>query len=312
MNLALEEVLFRQLKGPILYLWQNDNTIVVGKNQNTFQEINADEVKEQNINIVRRLTGGGAVYHDLGNLNFSVIVDIKEGEVYEYSSFLEPVIKALKYFNVEAYMEGRNDLLVNGYKISGNAQMISGNRVLHHGTLLIDSDLTMLSKVLNVSKNKLSSKGIKSVKSRVANIVDFIDSDISIPLLENRIIEEFCTKNSEELVINDELLKDAKRISKEKYSTYDWIYGGSPKSDFVNEKKFSFGTLCVNLELEKGRIKNCVFSGDFLDTRDISIVSKNLEGVIYLRENIEDRLSELGIEKYLKGITPKELSLIFF
>ncbi len=311
-NLALEEVLFRNVEGSILYLWQNDNTIVVGKNQNTFEEINAAEVERQNINVVRRGTGGGAVYHDLGNLNFSVIVDIKEDEFYEYSSFLEPVIRALKYFKIEATLQGRNDLVVNGAKISGNAQMLSGNRVLHHGTLLINSDLSVLSAALKVSKSKLQSKGIKSVRSRVANISDVTSADINIQTLEKKIIEEYCGKESQELFLDDMFLQKVEKLAKDKYSSYAWVYGESPKSNFTSEKKFSFGTLKVYLDVENGFIKSCNFSGDFLDTRDISKVAKVLEGTVYLRKNIKDKLNEIHIEKYLKNMQANELTDMFF
>jgi len=311
-NLALEEVLFRESKEPLLYLWQNDHTIVVGKNQNTFEEINAEEVAKRKISVVRRETGGGAVYHDLGNLNFSLIVTIKENEIYEYASFLTPVIRALSSFGVHASLQGRNDLLVDGYKISGNAQIISGNRVLHHGTILVNSDLSVLSKVLNVSPSKLKSKGIKSLQSRVANISSLAHTTIPIDLLEQKIIEECCGAHPEALSLPEGLREKITRLAHDKYASYDWNYGSSPKSQFVNEKKFACGTIKVLLDIEKGLICSCQFYGDFLDTRDIQEIAQALVGTPYQQHAVVATLEQLHFDRYLKGITQSECISLFF
>jgi len=311
-NLALEEVLFRESKEPLLYLWQNDHTIVVGKNQNTFEEINAEEVAKRKISVVRRETGGGAVYHDLGNLNFSLIVNIKENEIYAYASFLTPVIRALSSFGVHASLQGRNDLVVDGCKISGNAQIISGNRVLHHGTILVNSDLSVLSKVLNVSPSKLTSKGIKSLQSRVANISSLAHTTIPIDLLEQKIIEECCKSHPEALVLSPASREKISKLARDKYASFDWNYGSSPTSQFINEKKFACGTIKVLLAIEKGHIGSCQFLGDFLDTRDIKELAQGLAGIPYQQHAVGLALQSLHFATYIKGITLSEAVSLFF
>ena len=180
-NLAMEEYLFNlNDKTDYLLLWRNEPTIVIGKHQNTIEEINSDYVREKQIHIVRRITGGGAVYHDLGNLNYSLIIKSDYEGGYDFRKFTLPIVKALERLNIKAEQSGRNDITIDGKKFSGNAQFVSKGKLLHHGTLLFDSEMEELAKALKVSKDKIESKGIKSVRSRVTNIKEFLQDDIGI------------------------------------------------------------------------------------------------------------------------------------
>ena len=192
LNLAIEEYLFRNTTDDIFMLWQNEPTVVIGKNQNVYAEINREYTKEHNIKIARRITGGGAVYHDLGNVNYTFISSRnKEGIDFKY--FTAPIIDALKAIGVNAELSGRNDITVNCKKISGNAQYSTDTRTLHHGTLLFDSDLSVLSSALNVDEEKIRSKAISSTRSRVINIKDLIlenyKTDEFIDIIKNHIIK---------------------------------------------------------------------------------------------------------------------------
>ena len=192
LNLAVEEYLFRHSGDDIFMLWQNEPTVVVGKNQNVYAEVNTEYAKERGINIVRRITGGGAVYHDLGNLNYTFITSETKAKALDYEYFTRPIIDALATLGVVATLSGRNDLEVDGKKFSGNAQFCADGRILHHGTLLFDTDVNELSAVLRVDKEKLEYKAVKSHKSRVTNLCDIIDKGIDldgfIALIENFVI----------------------------------------------------------------------------------------------------------------------------
>ena len=182
-NLALEQYVFDNLDKNENYfmLWQNDNAIIVGKHQNTVAEINAEYTKENNIKVVRRLSGGGAVYHDLGNLNFTFIVSAGGGyEQFNFSDFCKPIIELLNSLGVNAVLNGRNDMSIEGKKFSGNSQYAKRGRIMHHGTIMFDSDLDIVGNSLVVSKDKIQSKGVTSIRSRVTNIKPHMQTDVSI------------------------------------------------------------------------------------------------------------------------------------
>ncbi len=307
-NLALEEYILTNLKDDdYLLFWQNDNTIVVGKFQNTIEEIHVEECKKHNISVVRRNTGGGAVYHDLGNLNFSFITDWKQEE-HSYHSFLQPVIDALKTLGIEAENSGRNDLVVGEYKISGNAQTIVNNRVLHHGTILINSNLSLLSKVLTPNKAKIESKALKSVKSRVANVCDIVEKNISVSDVILALQESLSKSASiEKVSLDKEAIIKIKDLEENKYRSHEWNYSLSPKFNYKKTHYFQKGLVSVELFVDKGIIQSCKIYGDFLAVCDISEVEVALKNVLYKEEDILKVLSSFDCGLYFGGIKHKEI-----
>lgn len=309
-NLAFEEYVFNNLNkdDEYLLLWQNEPTIVVGKHQNTIEEINMDIIKENNINVVRRLSGGGAVYHDLGNLNFTFIVKNKESSSFDFKKFTLPVIDALKKLGIEAEFNSRNDLAIKGKKFSGNSQYMKKNILLHHGTLLFNSDLEMLVKALNVSNEKIVSKGIKSVRSRVTNISEHLNLDINTSQFKELLLKYlFEGETIREYQLNEEEIREVEKLTKEKYMTWEWNYGKSPKFNVKKSQKFENGKIEVFINVEKGMIKNCKFYGDFFGSGDLRDVEEKLIGHRYDREEIENILSYIDIEQYFSKIPTKDL-----
>jgi lipoate-protein ligase A len=308
-NLAFEEYILNNFKDDdYVLLWQNDNTIVVGKHQNTAEEINQGVVEEFGVNVVRRNTGGGAVYHDLGNINFSFISSWKLENGINYEIFLRPIIKALNSIGVNAIKKGRNDIVVEEKKISGNAQMLIKDRILHHGTLLFDSDLLMMERVLNVAPDKIASKGIKSIRARVANIKAFLDIDINVLQLMDILVKSFF-KNSEitEVILTEKQLLEIKTLAKEKYESWDWNYGNSPQSNYMNSMKFEFGKVEINLFINEGLIESCKINGDFLSLRDITDLEKSMVGIKYDINEIRNKLEEFDLSLYFGQATIEEI-----
>mgnify|MGYP002519956568 CR=1 FL=1 len=230
LNLAIEECFLREYEEDVFMLWQNDNTIVVGKNQNTLSEIDLDYVKTNGIRVVRRITGGGAVYHDMGNLNFTYITSCEGEWESDFSRFATPVISALSKLGIKAEVSGRNDIVVDGRKFSGNAQTVVNGRILHHGTILFNTDISILSKALTPDPEKIQSKGIKSVSSRVVNLSELLPEGMDASRLTSLLSDEVCEMyGASEYELSETELKRAEKLADEKYRTWDWNFGYSPK-----------------------------------------------------------------------------------
>lgn len=276
-NLAYEESLLEETlpETIVLYLWQNENTIVIGRHQNPYKECNLIKVKEDHVNIVRRLSGGGAVYHDLGNLNFTFITD---EETYDVSRQCSVIINALKEFGLFCEMSGRNDLTINGLKFSGNAFMNHDDTYCHHGTLLVNADINKLSNYLTISDLKIQFKGVDSVRARVVNLAQ-INKDITIERLKSALIQTFKAEYDMEAPIQIISPLNAKQsvIDKmKKYQTWDWNFSESPNFAIEHSKKFDWGIVDLRFNTENGIIVSCQISSDCLLDENFDLLQRHL------------------------------------
>lgn len=306
MNLAVEEYLFSKTTDDIFMLWQNEPSVIIGKNQNAYAEINMDYVRSNNIHIVRRITGGGAVYHDLGNVNYTFISSREKNLGIDFAYFTEPICEALKTLGVDAKLSGRNDLLAGDRKFSGNAQHVVGNRVLHHGTILFDGNLDVLSSALNVDEEKLKSKSIKSTKSRVVNIKTLMSENLDVDAFIDRISEHVKKKFNPEIISapeNHEVIE-----LKNRNESSEWIF---PDRAYLSEyrmtkkKKYDFGIVEVRMSMSNDIISDVKFFGDFFGTKDVVEIENELRGKSIF--NIKDLLKNITVNDYIYGMTSEEL-----
>lgn len=298
-NLAMEEYFLKNCNKDIFLLWRNENAIIVGKNQNTLSEINYDYVKNNNIKVVRRQSGGGAVFHDLGNINFTFI-SCNDNSFSDFKRFTMPIIDALKELGIEAEFSGRNDLLINNQKFSGNAQYNYKNKVMHHGTLLFSSEINDLSNALKVKPLKFEGKGVKSVKSRVTNISSHLKKEMSVLEFKDYLMN-FINKrdeNSRFYELSDEDMKNINKLVEEKYSTWEWNFGNSPKYSLNNELKYPGGNVEFNLDVKDGIIKNIKFFGDFFGKEDVSFIEDELKNIKHSEDSIKAALKDINIDNY--------------
>ncbi|WP_204417289.1 lipoate--protein ligase [Bacillus tianshenii] len=309
-NLAIEEYALKNLDIEDTYLlfYINEPSIIIGKNQNSVEEINTKYVEDNGIHVVRRLSGGGAVYHDHGNLNFSFITKDDGESFHNFKKFTAPVVEALKSLGVDAEMSGRNDILAEGRKISGNAQFSTKGRMFSHGTLLFDSEIEHVVSALNVKKDKIESKGIKSIRSRVANIKEFLKEDITIEQFRQLLLEAiFKTKDIPEYELTEEDWKNIHELSKERYQNWDWNYGKSPKFNLQHSHRFPVGQIDIRLDVTKGKIENCKIYGDFFGVGDVSEIEELLIGVKYEKAEIAQAIETVDVKHYFGNITREEL-----
>jgi lipoate-protein ligase A len=306
-NLALEEYVLKNIEDDVVIFWKNEKTVVIGRNQNIYEEINYKYIKENKINIVRRLSGGGAVYHDDGNLNFTFITKGAKENINNYKKFTDPVINALQSIGVEAEFSGRNDIVVDGKKISGNAQYYYGDRLLHHGTLLFDTDLDIISKVLNVNMGKLESKGIKSVRSRVTNIYPYLKKSMSIDKFKDILISQILTEDSQNYELGEEELLRVKELADGKYKKWEWNFGKSPEFKISKKKRYRGGELDIRINVSDGIIYEIKIYGDFLGCRGTEEFEKFLIGKKFEENEIINIIKKIDIKKFFVDISEENI-----
>ncbi|MFZ7102651.1 MAG: lipoate--protein ligase [Peptococcaceae bacterium] len=313
-NLALEEYVLKNLEPEdrFIILWQNEPSVIIGRFQNTVEEINAEFINKHNINVVRRMTGGGAVYHDLGNLNFSFI-ERTACENIEFRKYNERLIKALAKLGVTAEHNSRNDITIEGRKFSGNAQYIYKGKVLHHGTILFAANLEDVHAALNVNPEKFSSKAVKSVRSRVTNIRDYLAKDISVREFKDILLNTlFDHQQLQEYQLSPDDLQNITGLMKEKYSSWAWNYGHSPAFNYHKAERFSCGKVDVRLEIEKGLIKDAKIFGDFFSSGDITELENCLVGQKYEKDILITELCEIDLSKFFGPLTLEEFMTCLF
>lgn len=316
MNLAIEEYAVKHLDINESYLlfYINEPSIIIGKNQNTIEEINVDYIEDQGIHVVRRLSGGGAVYHDLGNLNFSFITKDDGDSFHNFRKFTEPVVNTLNKLGLNAELSGRNDIIANGFKISGNAQFSTKGRMFTHGTLLFDTNMDDVVAALKVRKDKIESKGIKSIRSRVANISDLLGEKMTIEEFRQFLLTNIFDgkENIKEYKLTDEDWQAVQSISNERYQNWDWNYGKSPAFNIQRSHRFPVGLIDFRLNVKKGLIEHAHIYGDFFGAGDVHEVETALKGVKHEKEAIRKALQPLEMKHYFGQVTLDEMVKLIY
>lgn len=295
-NLSIEEFLVNNHNEEygVLYLWKNDKTVVIGKNQNPWRECNIPLIDKDGVKLSRRMTGGGAVYHGLGNLNFSFVMNKED---YDLDRQLKVILGMCRELGIDGQLTGRNDLTVNGRKFSGNAFYHGASVSLHHGTLLINENMSNLAKYLKVSKEKISSKGVTSVKSRVANLAAYyegLSTEKVTEMCTRSFIKEYSQNENDVIIEKDPLWFDNDEIKRlyDKNASWDWRYGRAAKFQVVLETRFDWGEIQIHLNTKNAIINEATIYSDCLDQDFIEDLPKLFVGEKYNSEILANELRD--------------------
>lgn len=316
-NLAIEIYLLQEMKvdEPILLFYINEPSIIIGRNQNTIEEINKEYVDAHGIHVVRRFSGGGAVYHDFGNLNFSFIMPDDGNSFRDFEKLTKPIIQALHEMGVEgAQLKGRNDLVIDDMKFSGNAMYATNGRMFAHGTIMFDSDINEVVNALKVKKDKIESKGIKSIRSRVTNIKPFLPKGkqtMTTKEFRQEILLKIFGVDSVDQIKTYELTDQdwvkINELSDKYYRNWDWNYGKSPEFDIERRHRFPIGSIEVRLNVQEGKITAAKIYGDFFGLGDIKDVEDVLVGTKYEKTDLKAVIDTIDVKKYFGNIEPADL-----
>jgi lipoate-protein ligase A len=316
-NLAIETFLLQEMAidEPILLFYINEPSIIIGRNQNTIEEINKEYVDEKGIHVVRRFSGGGAVYHDEGNLNFSFIMPDDGNSFRDFEKVTKPIIQALHDMGVEgAQLKGRNDLVINDMKFSGNAMYATNGRMFAHGTIMFDSDVNEVVNSLKVRKDKIESKGIKSIRSRVTNIKPFLpneNQEMTTEEFSQEVLLKIFGVNSVEAIktytLTDNDWEKVKAISEKYYANWDWNYGKSPAFDIERRKRFPIGSIEVRLNVAEGKITDAKIYGDFFGLGEVKDVEDALVGTKYEKNALKEVVDTIDVKKYFGNSETNDL-----
>ncbi|MCI0393453.1 MAG: lipoate--protein ligase [Chloroflexi bacterium] len=314
LNLAIEEHLLRnvQAEEPILLFYVNEPAVIIGRNQNTLQEIDPDYITANDIHVVRRLSGGGAVYHDLGNLNFSFVTPGRE-HLHNFARFTEPVVAVLRRLGVEAELQGKSDIFAGGKKISGNAQYATAGRMFSHGTLLFDTDLEHMLKALNPRQAHIESKAVQSVRNFVANIRELLAEAMDIHQLKQALLAGvFGPGEIPTYDLAETDWQEIRRLSAERYAQWEWNYGRSPRFNVQKSEAFPAGKIEARIDVAGGRVQGIKFYGNFSGRRDVAELEALLVGVPYDREALAAALEGLDVGAYFGDLPPAALLNLLF
>lgn len=309
-NIASEEYLLHRFPTEdIFLLYVNSPSIIVGKFQNTLAEINLDYVKEKEIKVVRRMSGGGTVYHDLGNLNFSFHTLLGQNDFGDFSFFTQPVLNMLNGLGVPAILQGRNDLLVEGKKFSGNAKLARHGKMIQHGTILLNSEMEVLGEALKVNPLKFIDKAIKSNRARVTNLINYLPKETTTEDLKKWLTEEIMKNNptAERYELTEEDLQGIQQLRTEKYETWDWNYGFSPQYNFKKAIKIPAGFIEVHLEVVHGIIEKAKIFGDFFAAKPIEELEELLLNQKHEASTLKELFSKIDLTAFFGKVTLEEV-----
>ena len=314
-NLALEETLFESLspENPSMFLiWRNASAVIIGCHQNTAEEVNETFCREHGIAVVRRPTGGGAVYHDLGNVNFSFLVWVEKSRLAGFDEFMRPMVAALRDLGVDAAYTSRNDITVDGRKVAGTAQRRSGQRMLHHGCLLVDVDTSVLSGALAADPEKFHSKGVASHRARIANLREFLPAGLSGSECMDMVVSAMTRRCAdEERSLDPKLREKAEALAASRYRRWEWNWGQSPRFTEKRRHRFSWGRLECLLDVRGGVISGCRLFGDFFALRDIRKLEQALTGLRSDSASLGAALENIPVESWFAGAEREELLRFF-